>query len=594
MSERTRFELRDLTVAYRERGRPVVVVQDVSLTLKSGRILGLAGESGCGKSTTAVTTTGYRVANADVNGRATLRGLDVLSLRVPELRQVWGQRIAHVEQNASLSLDPARKVGKQLDEVLATHTKLAPPARRTRALAALHDVRLPDPEEALSRFPHQFSGGQQQRLALALALVCEPDVLVLDEPTTGLDATTQTQVARLIRRLVDGARTATLFVSHDLALLASVADELAIMYAGEIVERGPAHEVYRTPRHPYTAALLAAVPRIEDAAPMVGIPGRPPLAVVPDRCPYSDRCAFARPRCRDGHPPLEQLAPTRDVRCVRTHELGPIEPERAAAPRWGRRAASSRGVLLDVRGLVCTYRPAGTVAVDCVSLDVAEEEVLGVVGESGSGKSTLLRAIAGLRPPSHGEILFDGRPLPPRAIRRTRSLRQAIQIVFQNPDSSLNPRHTVLRILERPLTVFRPELSRRARRRVAAELLEDVRLDVSTLHRYPHQLSGGQKQRVAIARAFAARPRLLLCDEVTSALDVSVQASILELLAELGRDLGTTFVLVTHDLALVRSVADRVCVMRDGRVCEIGATETVFESPTHAYTRELIAAVPHP
>jgi peptide/nickel transport system ATP-binding protein len=588
------LDVSGLTVAYRDRaGAETVVVHDVALALRPGQIHGLAGESGCGKSTAALAAIGFDVPGSVLlGGRSMLDGEDLLTLPRRRLRHYWGSRIAYVGQDASQALDPLRRVEQALAQPLRLHLDLRRGAVRERSLELLESVGIPEPERALRRYPHEFSGGQQQRIALAIALACRPAVLVLDEPTTGLDVTTQAQISALVRGLVDETDAATVMISHDLALLGTVADTIAIMYAGEIVEEGPARQVHSAPRHPYAAALLDAAPDIRESAVTVGIPGVPPPSVVLDRCPFAERCRFAEDRCRAEHP---VLAPAgggdRRVRCVRADELGVIQSDRRALDRALQPEAAAP--LLVVQDVVCSYGTVTeTTVVHGVSIEVAAGETLGVVGESGSGKSTLLRAIAGLHPPDAGTISFAGAELAPRAAARPRAARRAMQLVFQNPDSSLNPRHAVWRALDRPLRLFRPELDAKSRAAETRALLAAVRLDDRVLERYPSELSGGQKQRVALARAFAAHPELILCDEVVSALDVSVQASVLELLAQLSRERGTALVFVTHDLAVVRSIADRICVLRDGRVRETGPTEQLFTSPQDAYTIELLDAVP--
>jgi len=593
---RPALEVQGLTVAYaRKRRAPAVVVKDLDLRLDAGRMLGLAGESGCGKSTAALAALGFRIPGSiRLGGRALLGDVDLLSLKRHALRSIWGRRVAYVAQDAAQALTPFWRVGSLLAEPLKLHLGLRGRALHERACGLLESVGIPDPESALRRYPHQFSGGQQQRIALAIAIACEPEVLVLDEPTTGLDVTTQAQISALISGLVGQQGMAGLYISHDLALIATICDDIAIMYAGEVVESGAAPAIYAGARHPYAAALLDAVPQVDEDASVVGIPGLPPPQVIDDACAYAARCRFVIEQCREGHPPLLTVADGHEARCIRVHELGVIPSARL--PLETPAAAPARtDVELAVERLRCSYAGRhGTVAVEDLSLEIAAGETLGLVGESGSGKSTLLRAIAGLHIPDEGRILFEGRPLAPTAVRRPRDVRRAIQIVFQHPDSSLNPRHSIARILERPLALFRPELGRRERRGVIHELLEDVRLDSGVLDRYPAELSGGQKQRIALARAFAAEPRLILCDEVVSALDVSVQASILELLARLAAERSTALLFVTHDLAVVRSIADRVTVMRAGRSCETAPTARLFTAPEHPYTRELLAAAPRP
>jgi peptide/nickel transport system ATP-binding protein len=586
----TVLSVEGLTVGYRRRdGSLNEVVHDVSFALRRGRILGLAGESGCGKSTTALAAIGYRTPGSRiVAGSSQLDGTDVLRLPSAGLREIWGSRVAYVAQSAALALNPALTIGRQLSQPLAVHMGLRGEASRARQLALLDAMGLPDSPTILRRYPFQFSGGQQQRIALAIALACKPDVLILDEPTTGLDVTTQARITQLLRALVSETAIGCLYVSHDLALLGTLADRLAVMYAGEMVEEGSAEAVARHSRHPYTHALLAAVPTVRRPRYVVGIPGRPPTRVVLDSCSYAPRCAYVLPECRTAHVELHDPGDRHVARCIRLEE---IEKEPLAGHELsGARGSAAR--LLEVSDLHCEYKGTTAPAVKGVSFAVHLAERVGIVGESGSGKSTLMRAIAGLHRPTAGAIRLRDVNLAPLAVKRPRSVRKDVQLVFQNPDSSLNPRHTILDIVARPIRLFRDDVPRSAQREVVQELLDQVKLPTGLLYRYPIELSGGQRQRVALARAFAAKPSLLLCDEVTSALDVSVQATILDLIAQLTEQTETAVVWVSHDLAVVRTIANRALVMRHGEVCEEGETDALFASARHPYTRELLAAIP--
>jgi peptide/nickel transport system ATP-binding protein len=585
------FQVEDLSVGYtRADGQDNMVVWKTGFSLGAGTILGLAGESGCGKSTTALAAIGYRSPGSRIlSGSARLDGLDLLTLPTGKLRAIWGRRVAYVAQNATTALNPAIPIGRQLSQPLARHLGLRGRELRDRELELLDSVGIPNPTAALERYPHQFSGGQQQRIAIAIALSCGPQVLILDEPTTGLDVTTQARISALLRNLIAETGAATLYVSHDLSLLSTVADRLVVMYAGEIVEEADAPAVVRHPRHPYTQALLASVPTAHTRSSVAGIAGRPPARVILDSCSFAARCPHVRPACRAAHIDLLEVGASHLARCIRTEEIAarPLEPRPLAAPHV------SPEPLLEIDGVWSRYAKAPTPAVCGVSFRVASGETIGIVGESGSGKSTLLRGIAGLHPPTDGAIRFQGKPLAPHAVKRPRTVRKELQIVFQNPDSSLNPRHTVFDIVRRPIRLFRDDVARSDERAAVTELLESVKLPTGLLHRYATELSGGQKQRIALARAFAARPSVLLCDEVTSALDVSVQATIIELIAELAARFGTAVVFVSHDLAVVRTIAGRAVVMRNGEICEEGATERLFVAPAHPYTQELLAAIPN-
>jgi peptide/nickel transport system ATP-binding protein len=579
-----RLVVEKLAVAYRRAGRPDVhVVRDFSVDLQPGRILGLAGESGCGKSTAALASIGFRAGGAQiVGGTATFDGRDLLSLDMGELRRLWGARIGYVAQAASSSLNPSMKIGHQIREVVKLHASSYTPAT---GAALLERVGISRPESALERYPHEFSGGQQQRIAIALAMSPRPDILILDEPTTGLDVTTQVRINGLIRDLLDEEGAAALYVSHDLALLRVIADDIAVMYAGEVVEAGPAPEVVAHPRHPYTRALLACVPNARTGEHVVGIPGLPPSQVVTTACAFAPRCEFALELCTVGHPSLTATR-GRVVRCVREAELQYPAPLAHGEPAL---AATTDDQVLVVEALRFQYRGVSRPALDDVGFALAAGQTLGIVGESGSGKTTLLRAIAGMIAPTGGSISFRGEAL---GLMRTRSraVLGQIQFVFQNPASSLNPRQSVEDTLRRPLELFRPELRRDSYAATTSALLEAVRLPVAARGRYPVELSGGQQQRVAIARAFAANPSVLLCDEITSALDVSVQATILELVSGLAAEFGTAVVFVSHDLGVVRTIAPSALVMKDGQVREAGATPALFDTPHDPYTRELVHA----
>ena len=454
MTRGAELAARGLSVGYRRHDELKQVLADVSLTLRPGVIVGLAGESGCGKSTLGLALTGYRPPGVVVlDGDVGLAGESLLDMPERRLSRLWGRRIAFVPQNAATALDPALTVGRQLREPLRQHLGLKGRDAESRAKELLERVDLEQPAAALGRYPHQFSGGQQQRIALSMALACQPDVIVLDEPTTGLDVTTQARVNELVVRLVREDGMAVLYVSHDLALLATLCDRLVVMYAGEIVEEGPAIELFARPRHPYTAALLRALPSARHGRRPKGLAGIPPAHTVTERCAFVDRCEFSSDACLKPVP-LRQLN-GRDVRCVRAEEL---TLKRDAV---GTVATESRGMgaaVLEIENLRCVYPRERVVAVSGLSLALARGQVIGIAGESGSGKSTLLRCLAGLVGPDAGSVRLAGEPLAPLVGRRTAEQRRLLQLVFQNPDASLNPRHTVHALLERPLRVFRHEL----------------------------------------------------------------------------------------------------------------------------------------
>jgi len=500
----TALKAESICVAYRRPdGSTASAVVDADVCLLPGQIVGLAGESGCGKSSLARACLGTVAPGGSVSGRVLVTGVDLLSAPPPVLRGVWGRHVAYVPQNPASSLNPAMRIGRQLTQPLALHLGLRGRQLRDRAAELLQRLGIPDPGAALRRYPHQFSGGQQQRIALALAISCDPRVLILDEPTTGLDLTTQATVMTALDAIIRQAGAAALLVSHDLALLANVADRLLVMYAGEIVESGVASAVVLDPLHPYTRALLAAVPSARERRGIRGLGGRPPEKTVAGACAFAPRCEHAAARCVAGRPALEDLAGGHAVACVRHHELAACP---ARVPRWTAPPAPQPSNLLEIQDLWCRYRAQPDTALAGISLAIASGDTVAVVGESGSGKSTLLRAIVGLHRPRAGTLRFDGGPLAPLARDRSRATRRDIQLVFQDPDSSLNPRQTVGAILSRPIHMFRTDIRRRSVDRAIAAALEEVGLPIAAARRYPDELSGGERQRVALARAFAARP----------------------------------------------------------------------------------------
>ncbi len=578
------------------------VLRNLSLTVNQGETLGLVGESGSGKSTVALAAMGYLKPGLEVfSGQVRFDGRDVFSLAPKALLRLRGGEVALIPQNAGQALTPTMTIGAQIAEALRLHSRLIGAARSLRVLEHLRQVRLPDPEALQHRYPHALSGGQQQRVAIAMALATGARLLLLDEPTTGLDLTTQAHILALLRDLRAETGLSMLCVSHDLGVIAQLADRIAIMYAGEVIETGAARAVLQAPEHPYTRALLAAVPSLDHFGLPEPLEGRPPPIGSPRRgCAFAPRCPMVEARCRDQLPPLRQSA-TGQTLCWR--DDGARGMSRLRPYSTPRERSDSTQSILGLEGVSVSYARAGLFArlvqrqerpiVSDIGFQVRSGETLGLVGESGSGKSTILRAIAGLAPDHSGKIRLNGTNLPFAVARRDLPTLRNIQLIFQNPDSALNPRRTIAEILEAPLRRYTnlqgPDLNHRCR-----ELLEAVRLPESYLDRLPAQLSGGEKQRVGIARAFAVTPDLVLCDEITSALDVSVQAAVLRLLKELQGQSGAAYVFVSHDLAVVRAIADRVVVLYKGRICEMGQVETVFARPFHPYTTALLGAVVEP
>ena len=573
----------------------VEIDDDVSLALHKGEVLGLVGESASGKTTAATALLAFERHGAHIaGGRVLLGGRDVLHLPAPELRDYRGRLISYVPQDPSMSLNPALKIRTQLIEALEVHDYGGTPSDRERRLQEMLDeVLLPTDEKFHARYPHQLSGGQQQRVVLAMAFACQPSVIVLDEPTTGLDVTTQAHILETIRQLTTTHDVAALYVTHDLAVIAAVADRVAVMYAGRLVEVASRDVIFKASRHPYTRRLLAAVPTIDSATLPEGIPGVAPRpGQRPDGCTFADRCDWAQETCREKVPPLEKDGEDHLTACLRWRDiLDELDRVRGVRTvRSARRVERGRELILKVDGLSAWH--GDRKSLHDVSVTVEEGKCIALVGESGSGKTTLSRCIVGLhKGRMEGSIAFRSQELKRSAGQRGRDTRQGIQYIFQSPYSSLNPRKTVAQLLGRPLNVFF-RLSRSETETRMIEALGRVALDASVLDRYPDQLSGGERQRVAIARALAAQPSLLICDEVTSSLDVSVQSTIVELLSNLIEETGVSIVFVTHHLALVRAMAEDVAVMSEGRIVEAGRTIDVLGSPQADYTRRLLEDTP--
>jgi peptide/nickel transport system ATP-binding protein len=580
-----RLAVTGLTIALAGDGPDVV--SDVSFSLGSGEFLGLVGESGSGKTTTAHALLGYSRRGLQViSGSVKLDGTDLLGLSKQRLREVRGAAVTYVPQDPSAALNPAMSVGRQLRETMLVHG-WSPEQISERVPAVLDDVRLEASRRFLARLPHQLSGGQQQRVALAMAFACRPSLIVMDEPTTGLDVSTQRHILDTVRQLCGTYGTAAVYVSHDLAVVAELATSVAVMYAGRIVEVGRASEVFREPLHPYARGLVAAVPNVEKAEVLHGIPGTAPSpgeAAV--GCSFATRCQDAIPRCRQEQPEIS-LIDGRLVRCHRAIELR-HHTRTSPAPVVGVVSPVGEPVLA-IRDVVASY--GGSPVLQRVSFSVPSRSCLALVGESGSGKTTLARCMVGLHEGFDGRISLQGMVLPKSLRLRSQEDLRAIQYIFQNPYTSLNPRKTVQEIIAQPLKQF-SSMGGRRRRASAIESLNAVGLASSLADQYPDQLSGGQRQRVAIARALVVQPKVLVCDEVTSALDVSAQAVVVELLRRLQAERDLALVFITHNLALVRNIADRVAVLSQGTVVETGQTSQVLGEPAAEYTRRLIHDIP--
>jgi peptide/nickel transport system ATP-binding protein len=585
----------DLHVAYNVRGIPRAVLRGVSFHVMPGEAYGLVGESGCGKSTTAFAALRYLPRNGEITGGTVkVSGNDVTSMSASTLRTFRSRDASMVYQDPGAALNPNVRIGRQLLESF-TLLGLNKTDASTRALEALRRVRIADPERVMDRYPHQLSGGMQQRVVIAMALACDPKLLVLDEPTTGLDATVEAEVLDLVRTLRTETGAAILLIAHNLGVVRSMCDRVGVMYAGKIVEEGPAAQVFDSPSHPYTIGLLRCLPRHgirKDQQLLHTIPGSlPQIGTDLPTCVFVDRCPVATDICRTEAPPVVSSGPGRTTRCFHWSGLadadvfggvGGVDPQ------------EHHRVVLELHDVSKTFKQQGRPIPALVGVDLGleEGETLGLVGESGSGKSTLAKAMLGIHPVDvGGDMQLQGHVLPPKTGDRTVDDKRAIQMVFQNPDSALNRNWTVRRILARSVEKLTGVSGAAANTR-AEELAAALKLSPRHLDMKPRQLSGGLKQRVAIARAFAGSPDIVVCDEPTSALDVSVQAAILNLLAELQSEQKTSYLFISHDLGVVRYLADRIAVMYLGRIMEVGTTEQIFGGTNHPYTQALLSAVP--
>jgi peptide/nickel transport system ATP-binding protein len=596
MTEAPALELRDVDVVYTVRGIDRSVLRGVSLEVGRGESYGLVGESGCGKSTAALAIVGYLARNGRVSsGSISVAGREVLGLRGGALRRYRAETVSMVYQNPGAALNPSIRAGAQVAEAF---TMLGVPQSEAQARArdGLARVQIADPDSVMTRYPHQLSGGMQQRVVIAMALAKDPALLILDEPTTGLDATVEAEVLDLVSQLQAELQTSVLFISHNLGVISKMCSRVGVLYAGRLVEEGPVETVLQDPRHPYTVGLLRCIPRggvRKDHGRLDTIPGfLPSIGAEIAGCVFADRCALADERCHAEEPPLADVASGHASRCwyhdraaalpraeVADVELPPID--QAVAP------------LVELTHLTKVFKQRGheVHALTDVSAAIWPGETLGLVGESGSGKTTLARTLLGIVESTAGTSLLEGQELPSRYQKRSREELRALQIVFQNPDSALNRRHSVRRILLRSLKKLAGVTGGTAEARMH-DLAGRVRLTERTLTQKPVQLSGGLKQRVAIARAFAGDPKLVVCDEPTSALDVSVQAAILNLLVELQAEKRVAYLFISHDLGVVRYISDRIAVLYLGRVQELGPADVVFDGPHHPYTEALLSAVP--
>jgi len=612
------LEVENLSISYETRKGDVEAVRDVSFEVKEGETIGLVGESGCGKSTIAFGIVNFLGPNGKiVDGSVRFQGNELVGRSQEELKKLRGDRIAMVFQDPMQALNPSVRLGEQLAEVLTCHSDISKDEAWERSIGMLKRVNMPDPENVMIRYTHQISGGQQQRVVIAMAMINNPALLIMDEPTTALDVTVEATVLDLIEELKDDFRAANIFITHNLGVVARVSDQLCVMYAGQMVEKGPVREVFHNPRHPYTMGLLACVPRLGESkfeSLLHPIRGRvPPPAERPrDECIFAPRCEYSTEKCREACPNLTEITSEHQARCIYALEIDsrPLTSKRRRQDVQVRVEAqpdSPQDTLLSFDDLKVYYpQESNSVvsllglgekrfikAVDDVSVRVSRGRTLGVVGESGCGKSTLVKGIIGLEPVTDGVVEFLGLDITQPVSARDTKLIQEMQMVFQNPDSTLNPSFSVGKQIARPIKRFKTVPKDQVRNEVV-RLLEAVRLPASYYDRLPRQLSGGEKQRIGIARALASRPDLIICDEPVSALDVSVQAAVINLLLEIQQIFGSAMIFIAHDLSVVRFFSDDIAVMYLGQIVEIGPADAIYAPPYHPYTEALLSAVPIP
>ena len=599
------LEVKDLTTVFHLPNGDIQAVNKVSFTLAKGEVMGIVGESGSGKSVTARSLMRMvRHPGEIIAGEVRLNGVDLLKLDESEMRAIRGKKIAMVFQDPQATLNPVHTIGAQISETLIVHGTAKSDAKR-RSIELLGQVGIPNPDTSYARYPHELSGGMRQRVVIAIALANNAELLIADEPTTALDVTIQAQILRLLLELRDSLGISIIMITHDMGVIAEVCDKTLVMYGGRVVEEGSVAQIFEMPLHPYTAALLSTVPRLSSdrSEELVAIPGSPPdPANLPSGCAFSPRCSFVEAECRISIPTLLEILPKRSSACF-VREAHPKKDFRPDVRKKKKKVTeiseepilSVENIVVDVgskrRGIFGSKsQPVNAVA--GLSLDLRPGETLGLVGESGCGKSTLSRAIVGINKFASGRCFVAGRDVTEMTQDDRAWVSSNVQYVFQDPFASLNPRRTIAQSIGEALDVAGLPANQIEKR--AAELMERVGLDPKYLDRLPYAFSGGQRQRIGIARALAANPKILILDEPVSALDVSIQAQIINLLQELRDDLGLAFLFIAHDLSVVRHLSDRVAVMYLGRIVEIGTAEQIYESPTHPYTKALLASSPEP
>lgn len=610
------LKLEDVAISYETRYGDIEAVRSVSFEVPRATTFGIVGESGCGKSTVAFGIVDFLGANGKiVGGSIKFQGRELVGRSQSELRKLRGDQISMVYQDPMQALNPSVRIGEQLAEVLTVHRGISKDEAWQKSIDMLQRVYMPDAANVMGRYPHQISGGQQQRVVIAMALLNNPALLIMDEPTTALDVTVEAAVLDLIEDLKRDFETAIVYITHNLGVVARVCNYVGVMYAGEMVETAAIEDVYGKPQHPYTQGLMRCVPKLgttKESSRLYPIRGRVPAPKDRPKgaCIFAPRCDYVTDKCQNERPLLREIRPKHSARCFYSEQIdaGTWQPPKGLVPELASEVEQEgQAPILQIKGLKTYYEQEAksmlslvgmgekqyVKAVDGISLQLPPGKTLGVVGESGCGKSTLAKTIIGLETPSDGSAEFLGFDIAQGVSERDQQLIQELQMVFQNPDSTMNPSYSVGHQISRPLQRFNTVSSNQVREEVI-RLLHAVRLDGSYYDRLPRQLSGGEKQRVGIARAFASRPDLVLCDEPVSALDVSVQAAVLNLLLEIQREHGTTMLFIAHDLSVVRFFSDYVAVMYLGHIVEMGPAEAIYAPPYHPYTEALLSAVPIP
>ncbi len=608
------IEVRDLRTCFDSEQGEIRAVDGVSFHIGRGETLAVVGESGSGKSVTSLSIMRLITGSGRIDsGSILLNGDDLLAKSETEMRRIRGNDISMIFQEPMTSLNPVFTIGNQIAETIALHKGVRRADARRQAIEMLDLVGIPEPAQRFDAFPHQMSGGMRQRVMIAMALSCSPKLLIADEPTTALDVTIQAQILDLMRRLQNELGMSILFITHDLGVVAEVADRVVVMYAGRAVEEAPVAALFARPRMPYTMGLIDSIPRVDRAAvsqePMRAIPGNVPNpADLPTGCAFHPRCRFALIACEQEAPFLEDTGGGHMARCLRHKEIASEGPAKAGAVIAAREMSTGAApraaakLLIEVKDLTVSFPIRGGLtsrvvshvqAVSAISFDIACGEVVGLVGESGSGKTTAGLALLRLVEPTGGKVMFDGIDVRGLDRRGLRDLRRRMQIIFQDPFASLNPRMTVEEIVGEAFAIHKLERGKERRARIV-DILQSVGLAADHMRRYPHEFSGGQRQRIGIARALAVKPQFIVADEPVSALDVSIQAQVVNLLQDLKQQLGLTLLFIAHDLGVVEYICDRVIVMYLGRIMEIAPARRLYANPAHPYTEALLSGVPIP